>query len=188
MSHGQQLPLAKCPKRRWLQFSLRTLLLAMLVLGVGLGWFAERVRRQREALSKIIRYGGQVTYDYQLDASGNFRRDQFGNYLHGLQPPGPKWLRQLLGDDYFQSPVTIWLESDEGVGFLDSELQVLAEPIQSLHELKSLSLCGSPITDAGLTHLRGMTQLKQLDCRGTKVTDRGIESLQKDLPHCRIRR
>jgi hypothetical protein len=188
MSPGQQLPLANCPKRRWLQFSLRTLLLTMLVLGVGLGWFAERVRRQREALSKVIRYGGQVTYDYQLDASGNLRRDQFGNYLHGLQPPGPRWLRALVGDDCFQSPRTIWLEIDEGVGFEDRELAALAESMESLPTLRTLSLRGSPITDAGLLHLRGLAQLRELNCRWTKVTDRGVAALQEDLPRCHITR
>ena len=30
------------PKRRWLQFSLRTLMVVMVVFGTGLGWFAPR--------------------------------------------------------------------------------------------------------------------------------------------------
>lgn len=188
MSEGHSLPIAICPKRRWLQFSLRTLVLSVLVLGVGFGWVTERVRRQRQAVSKIGSYGGQVTYDYQLDAFGKPRRDQFGNYLHGLQPPGPQWLRELLGDDYFQSPVTIWLEIDEGVGFEDRELAALAESMESLPTLRTLSLRGSPITDEGLVHLRGLTQLRELNCMWTNVTDRGVDALQENLPRCHITR
>ena len=37
------------PKRRFLRFSLRTLLIFMLVVCVAVGWKLERVRQQREA-------------------------------------------------------------------------------------------------------------------------------------------
>jgi Leucine Rich Repeat (LRR) protein len=183
-------PLSEAPQRRrgWFQFSLRTLLLAMLALCLALGWFVQRVRRQQEAVSRIVGYGGDVTYDYQLDASGELRRDSSGNYLRGLEPPAPRWLRDLMGDHYFQTPVQVWLGSDEGVGFIDSELAVLAGPLHSLPSLTALDLAGSPITDAGLAHLHGLTQLEQLDLRGTKVTDRGIQSLQQELPRCKITR
>lgn len=175
-------------RRGWFQFSLRTLLLAMLALCMALGWFVQRVRKQQEAVSRIVGYGGYVTYDYQLDASGEFRRDSSGNYLRGLEPPGPRWLRELVGDHYFQTPVRVWLGSDEGVGFLDHELESLAGPLHSLPRLTALDLAGSPITDAGLAHLHGLTQLEQIDLRGTKVTDRGIQSLQQELPRCKIMR
>ena len=174
--------------RPWLQFRLRSLLLAILVFCIAMGWFVKRVRRQQAATARIVGYGGHVNYDYQFDAKGEFRRDSFGNALHGLEPPGPRWLRDMVGDDYFQTPVKVWLESEEGVGFLDGELKVLAGPIKSLPRVKSLTLRGSPITDAGLTHLHGMTQLEELDCRGTKITDRGIEALRRALPSCRITR
>lgn len=186
MSDPQPLPNSAAHKRPWLQFSLRTLLAAMLVVAIVLGWFVNRVRTQQIAVSKIISYGGQINYDYQFDADGKLRRDRFGNYLHGLEPPGPRWLRERLGDDYFRSPVKVYLEIDEGVGFEDRDLAALAGALELLPTLKALSLKGSPITDAGLEHLRGLSQLQELDCQWTKVTDGGIESLQQHLPECRI--
>jgi hypothetical protein len=33
------------PKRRWLQFSLRTMLVLMLLFGCGLGWLGREVQR-----------------------------------------------------------------------------------------------------------------------------------------------
>lgn len=158
----------------------------MLLLAVGIGWVTQRVQRQRQAVSRIVGYGGHVNYDYQFDGAGKFRRDAFGNALRDLEPAGPRWLRKLLGDDYFQTPVKVWLESEEGVGFIDAELESLAPSLESLPNMKSLSLVGSPITDQGLVHLRGLSQLVELDCRGTKVTDQGIESLQQHLPRCKI--
>ena len=37
------------PKRRWYQYSLRTLLLFVAVAGIGLGWLGSKVQRAREA-------------------------------------------------------------------------------------------------------------------------------------------
>src|SRR5262245_61651685 len=141
MSHSEQ-PANPRPRRwsGWFQFSLRTLLLATAALCVALGWLVQRVRRQQEAVARIVAYGGDVTYDYQLDASGEYRRDPFGNYLHGLAPPGPRWLRELVGDHYFQTPVMVWLGSDEGVGFLDHELERLMVPLRALPSLNRLDL------------------------------------------------
>ena len=182
----QRASLAPRRRRGCFQFSLRTLLLAMLALGVVLGRFVQSVQKQQQAVSRITGYGGHVTYDYQLDAWGEFRRDSSGNYLRDLKPPGPRWLRRFVGDHYFQTAVRVWLGSEEGVGFLDRELEALAGPLNSLPSLKVLDLTGSPITDAGLAHLRGLTQLKRLDLRGTKATNRGIQSLQRELPQCEI--
>ena len=84
---------------RWFQYSLRTLLLVMLMASVGMSWFAVKmqwVRRQREAVEVITRLGGFVTYDWRSDGSG-------------LEPPGPAWLRNLLGEDFFGEVVEVLL-------------------------------------------------------------------------------
>ena len=49
-----------------------------------------------------------------------------------------------------------------------------------------LFLHGTKVSDAGLEHLKGLTQLQQLDLNGTKVTDAGVKKLQQALPNCRI--
>jgi len=54
-------PLTRKLRRRWFRYSLRTLLLLMLVFGCGLGWFAREIRRsraQREAVKAIRKLGG----------------------------------------------------------------------------------------------------------------------------------
>ena len=75
------------PRHRWLQFSLRTLLLSVLVAGFGLGWLASELKQasvQRQAVLALRRLGGQVVYDRQQDPA-----------------PVPEWLRERLGDDMF---------------------------------------------------------------------------------------
>ena len=50
------------PKRRWLQFSVRGLLLLMLVVAVPLGWAMDKVRHQRDAVSALEKMGCDVEY------------------------------------------------------------------------------------------------------------------------------
>ena len=67
-------PKAEPPKRkrRWYQFSLRTLLIFTVVCAIGSAWVARRMdrkRRDREAVAVILKLGGSVSYDYQFDSS-----------------------------------------------------------------------------------------------------------------------
>jgi len=52
--------------------------------------------------------------------------------------------------------------------------------------MQSLYLPRTPVTDAGLVHLQGLTNLRTLELRETKATAKGIAALQKVLPECRI--
>ena len=54
-------PTSAKDRRRWLRFSLRTLLVLMTVLGVALGWLGvqvNRVRKQRDAVAWVQQVGG----------------------------------------------------------------------------------------------------------------------------------
>ena len=82
-------------QNRWYQFSLRTLLIGVLVLSLPLSWFAcrmQKARRQREAVEAIERAGGLVIYDWQSSGFG---------FEPSAEPSAPKWARTLLGDDFF---------------------------------------------------------------------------------------
>jgi len=52
--------------------------------------------------------------------------------------------------------------------------------------LRYLDLNGTPVTNAGLVHLKGLTNLKQLDLRNTKATRTDGAKLKKFLPKCNI--
>ena len=71
------------PRRRWLQYSLRTFFVLLTVFCVWLGWTVHRANEQRKAVAWVREMGWSVEYD---DA----------------EPPSPKWLVELLGVDYFQ--------------------------------------------------------------------------------------
>ena len=51
-----------------------------------------------------------------------------------------------------------------------------------------LFLNNTKVTDAGLEHLKGMTNLRKLTLVDTQVTDEGVDKLQQALPDCKIKR
>ena len=50
------------PWRRYLRFSVRGLIVLILVIGAGLGWIVRRASIQRNAVATIERAGGGVDY------------------------------------------------------------------------------------------------------------------------------
>jgi len=178
----------KPKRRRWYQFSLRTLLIVVLVLSLPLGWIGwklEKAREQRKAVEAILKEGASVWYDYQM-------KKETGVLIPGAEPPGPAWLRKLLGDDVFADVVQVFLRGDN----VDSQLKQIKgftkmrtlhtykhvtdaglEHITGMKELKILSLDGSQITDEGLAHLSGLTELRLLMLSRTQITDAGLRHL-----------
>jgi len=53
-------------------------------------------------------------------------------------------------------------------------------------DLKTLDISNTPITDAGLPHLKDLTNLTYLNLIETQITDSGVAELQKALPNCKI--
>ena len=209
-------PAAEFPAVPWLRrlfrpkFSLRTLLLGMLVLGAGLGLF-QRLDRQRQLVARIKAAGGRCVY-YRYESSGRFET----------------WLRKRLPRSYFDDVLSIELykstEKLDGILVSLAELkslkavnlddtQVSDAGLAHLVELKSLegvslnnthvsdtglahlaelkSLTGlclqdTQVSDAGLPHLAELKSLESLDLNHTKISDPGIQQLKTSLPNCQI--
>jgi Leucine-rich repeat (LRR) protein len=58
--------------------------------------------------------------------------------------------------------------------------------LKGLTELQELHLSDTRVTDARLVHFKGLTKLQMLDLRNTQVTDVGLADLQTALPKCEI--
>lgn len=144
------------PRRRIFRYSLRTLFVVVTVFCVWLGVIAKQAREQRLAVEAIEAMGGAVWFEHKWTKS---------------DPPGPEWLRQLIGDEYFFS---VQLVSADGPKINDVSLAV----IKRLSDVEILSLRGARITDAGLVHLKGLTNLKGVVLGSTRITDAGLVHLK----------
>jgi hypothetical protein len=72
------------PWQRYLRFSLRGLIVVVLVIGSGLGWTINRAKAQRDAVAVIERVGGSVKYQWDwMDEGPN-------------SSGKPRWARRLL--------------------------------------------------------------------------------------------
>ena len=186
---------------RWrFQFSIRSLLVLTVAVAVPCSWMAvkmQQVERQREAVTAIKNMGGDGLYGWEV---GGFSQPP-------EPPPGPEWLRRLLGKEFFASVTDVDLAEPrlgfDGLMYLkvpcpDAGLENLKEMpglkwlrldgsqvtdaglkhVGSLSALETLEVANTGITDAGLKHLEGLTTLIALDLSGTRVTDAGLDSLK----------
>lgn len=156
-------PLASVRRRRWYQFTLGTLLVFMLLAAATMSWFAVKLnqaRGQKEVVEAILKMGGSVVYDNQMEASDK-----------RAEPPGPAWLREWLGVDFL---ATVGYVSFEGTQVTDAGLEL----VRGLPQLQWLNLFATQVTDAGLNNLKGLRQLRVLNLGSTRVTDAGMVHLK----------
>jgi hypothetical protein len=116
------------PKRRWLQFSLRTLIVLMLAVGCGFGWLAHEIghaRIQRKAATEIEELGGSVEFE---DVTF---------------PTARAWLGKFCGEDL---PGDVTDVSFAGTRVSDEGLVHL----QAVTQLRCLALNDTQVSGAGL--------------------------------------
>jgi internalin A len=181
--------------RRYLRFSVRGLIVLVLVNGVGMGWLVHKARIQREAVGAITTAGGNVAYDWDWSN---------GTSVAGGKPWAPRWLVDRIGIDYFGHVTFVFLnpgDADDAtfahIGRL-TQIQLLIHDqsafdcvvssstlsdaglsnLAGLTSLSHLSLSGTQATDAGLVHLEGLTKLSHLDLRGPRITSTGLAHLK----------
>lgn len=190
----REMPPAR-PRRSWRQFSLRTLLLAMVTLATLLGVFAmrlERARKQAAAVVAIQRLGGTITYDFECKPASRYGLE----FVTGSKSPVPTWLIDRLGLDFFHSVVNVDLNQrflgDEDIKKLPDFPNLLglnlrrsqmgnsgAAAIAHYQSLKSLNLVMSEIGDTGLKEIATLKSLQVLNLDQTRLSDSGLAHIAK---------
>jgi hypothetical protein len=149
--------------RSYLRFSVRGLIVLVLVIGAGLGWVVRSAHIQRDAVAAIEKDGGSFCYDWKW---------RNGVYVRGSQARTPGWLVDLIGVDFF-GPV-----SDAALSASSTITDATTAHIGRLNRLRRLNLNQAPLTDAGLVHAKGLSELLYLDLSATAVTDAGLVHLR----------
>ena len=157
---------------RWrFQYSIRSLLVLVVAVVLPFSWLAvemKAAREQHDSVEALAKVRGKIFYEWQFVADGNL--------LPNAQPPGPEWLRKLLGGDFFTTVVGADLANSVSRLTNDVSDAGLAH-LARLSQLQWLWLDRTKITDAGLVYLKGLTQLKVLYLNDTQITDAGLAHL-----------
>ena len=128
--------------RRWLRFSLRTLLLLIAVVACWFGWRLNELERERQALASIKAAGGIV---HVWDAGTRKKID-------GLTPTPTTSLLNLVWGWGSQYPeLMIDMEADA----------ITPQSIKNLQRLSSLRIFLISTGTAGRTHREEFEQLRQ---------------------------
>lgn len=157
--------MSSTPSKR--TFTLRTLFIVVALICIWLGYETNQARRQRAAVRWVVEAGGRVGYDYQRNMKNK-------SVASSDAAPGPGWLRNLIGDEYFQDVVEVDFANKRD--FKPNDLKWLAE----FPKLDTVNLNFSNIDDDGLAHLAHLARLKAVyleKCDG--VTDVGLSHLAK---------
>jgi hypothetical protein len=199
------------PWRRFLRFSMRGLIVLVLVVGTGLGWLIRSARIQRDAVAAITRAGGSVQYNWEWAN---------GEPIAGGRPAVPKRMIDLIGLDYLGHVTRVSYmqraidSMNARVAKMNAEFSALVAARAELAEaqakpdpalghadgeavthLKPLASIKSPESEsqAFMADLTRLPQLSSLDLSFTDVTDDGLAHLkvltslsELNLMHTRI--
>ena len=127
------------PTRRWFQYSLRSLMLFVTLWAVAVQFPG----RQNSAGTEAGGSGGgdqEGGRRVHTTTTNSMRR---GRLLQVAQPPGPAWLRKVLGDGFFCNVVHVAVCDDR---FGDAEMAHL-EDLPRLKRLISGPISGRPTPD-----------------------------------------
>jgi len=163
-SQATVMPEQPKSKRRWFQYSLRTLFVLVAIVGVIImATVVMPAVRQRRAVEKIEELGGNVHYDYELRPDGTYDPDEHAT--------APAWLRRAIGEDYFANVVGVDLlqKGDEG----DAAMEV----VSSFPKLRRLLVSTAGVTQAGLARLTRATNLETLGLFSSPIDDAGLAQI-----------
>lgn len=146
-------------RRRIAQYSLRGMLILMLVFGCVFGWLSTR-KRAHEIVRRLRDEGASVTFAHQHEATTE---------PSPLSVAITRWAQRVVGENAFRTPVTLFVSHSLSADALQS--------IRHLRRLERVFVNNSNINDQTLTYLARSDRLKTLYCGGTEITDAGITAL-----------
>ncbi len=162
------------PKRRWFQFSLKTLLIAIFLVSVPLAafvWRRERARQQTEVVEALRKLHVQAGYPRDDSDASKWRWD-FGE--------------RVLSRDFFENVVAVNASQYRRVGFIRtgapiplSDAHRFWESVYRLPALQYLIIFDDQVTPQNLDLLAQNRRLEALHIQTALVNDEHLREIGK---------
>ncbi|PQO46281.1 leucine-rich repeat domain-containing protein [Blastopirellula marina] len=182
------------PKRSWLSFSLRAMLVIVTLLCAVLGWIGRDIYQARiesDVAAKVEAVWGTVVYDYQLATFEEARQSYPGVYGGPTAPPTspqPPWLDRQLGFPVQARIVRIEFEHRsryENYGGMLAPIPVpkdipakLVPDLLQLPRLEQITFNFGELNDESFELLSQMPALKELWLSGS-IKPANVRALSK---------
>jgi len=180
------------PRRRWYQFSLRTLLIVVTVSTVPLGWVdwkLEQGRRQRAVIRIVEEMDGLVGFE-NVTVEKRWWREWVDTWADKLEEWTERWWSEekvvsvnLANTQMSDLSPLAELKSLEVLILNDTKVSDLS-PLAELENLETLWIFNTQVHD--LSPLAESKNLKVLWLDSTHVSEEQAEKLQQALPDCWI--
>lgn len=178
------------PRGRWLKYSMRTLMVLVLLISIPLSWVGrDVVRSMRESAVEraIHEAGGEAIYDY-------WQPDEYGMVGQRVEPTGDWWVRKLLGDNIYSYVTCVDLRGVENPEVLIPRLQhftrlkylllpttvaseSLVETLKQLPDLQQCRLDLSPCSPIILWELAQCQGIEALQLQANELSDSSVDVL-----------
>ena len=176
---------------------IRTLILAVALVGLVMGWYVAKAKSRREAIAAIEKAGGWVEYADRFDGDTLSDRDD---------PPWPRWIRRVVGDEMLRGVRRVgladaenedntekreprdWSAALEALGKLPEIRQLRMDPagpgvferIESLQGVEEVSFTQRKFPeDTRLAGLARLGNVRNLNLCYTWLTDSDLDWLAK---------
>ena len=178
------------PKRRWLRYSLRTMLVFVLLLSVWLGWMANQAAKQRRAVELVHELGGSVVYECDvaddgptlgLLPTGSFIEVTIDALEVTDEPASEGFFIDLIGHDWFHNVI----QGDIASSVVTTKQ--LATIADGLPNIVGLHLYKGSIGDTELDLIASLERLEVVTIGGeTHVTADGLARLRRRRPDLQV--
>lgn len=172
-------------RRNVFRFGLRTALILISLVAIWLSVIANAAKQQKSAVAKLRKANIAVHYDYQVEVltaseltypdehpARRFYPQSFTNQI--LVPPGPQWLRQLIGGDYFQTVTAVSIydhfPTDQWASQYRAYVEASLPDLRQLSDLKEIFL-HQPRDHADSKTFADVKALLEQECPNAKVTE-----------------
>jgi hypothetical protein len=150
------------PSRRVFQFSLRTFLVLFTALAIWLGWQANRLRRQAEAVRVFQQAGCTIGYRVPPPRGQKIGIEVFA--------------KDVSWRDYFRTPTDLALKGD----LVDDDV---CRSLDDLGELRNIELRkDTRVTGATIERIGRLRRLEIIVVHNPDITAEDVEKLSRALP------